>query len=138
MAYPDRAFFAHLEEWVKMQKKMLEVLDEAEKTLKDADRLDLIIASRTAFQHMIKTLKAFDQWLQDPLITSHMPREMLVEVREKIWKILRELLELDVKHTSEFKEYLEKLAKEGKLNPLLFARGVEEERPARPSAVTTM
>ncbi len=124
-------FFGNLEEWVKMQKSMLETMRKVDAMLKDADRLDLIVASRTAFQHIMRTIRAFDQWLQDPLIISHMPKEFLVEVRERIWKILEELLLLDIEHTSKVKEHLEKLMKEGKINPLLWSRPSEEERISR-------
>jgi len=124
-------FFGNLEEWVKMQKSMLETMRKVDAMLKNADRLDLIVASRTAFQHIMRTIRAFDQWLQDPLIISHMPKEFLVEVRERIWKILEELLLLDIEHTSKVKEHLEKLMKEGKINPLLWSRPSEEERISR-------
>ena len=124
-------FFGNLEEWVKMQKSMLETMRKVDARLKNADRLDLIVASRTAFQHIMRTIRAFDQWLQDPLIISHMPKEFLVEVRERIWKILEELLLLDIEHTSKVKEHLEKLMKEGKINPLLWSRPSEEERISR-------
>ena len=131
-------FLGHLEEWVKMQKRMLSALEEAEKQLKNGDRLSLVIASRTAFQHMIKTLKAFDQWLQDPLIVNHMPEEMLREVQEKAWDLLKKLLELDIKHTSEFKELMGKLVREGKISPLLWTSPSKEETPRRPSLSTTI
>lgn len=133
------SFLSHLEEWVRMQRKMLEALEQAEEQLKKGDRLSLVIASRTAFQHMIKTLKAFDQWLQDPLIVNHMPEDMLREVQEKSWELLRRLLELDIKHTSEFKDLISKLVREGKVSPLLWSTPSEEkEEPRRPSLSTTI
>ncbi len=121
------SFLGNLDEWVKMQKKMLETVKKVEEELKKSDRLDLIVATRTAFQHIMKTIKAFDQWLQDPIIISHMPREYLVEVQERVWRILEELLELDIEHTSKFKEHMEKLIREGKVNPLLWAKPSESE-----------
>ncbi len=121
------SFLGNLDEWVKMQKKMLETVKKVEEELKKSDRLDLIVATRTAFQHIMKTIKAFDQWLQDPVIISHMPREYLVEVQERVWRILEELLELDIEHTSKFKEHMEKLIREGKVNPLLWAKPSESE-----------
>ncbi len=121
------SFLGNLDEWVKMQKKMLETVKKVEEELKNSDRLDLIVATRTAFQHIMKTIKAFDQWLQDPIIISHMPREYLVEVQERVWRILEELLKLDIEHTSKFKEHMEKLIREGKVNPLLWAKPSESE-----------
>ncbi len=121
-------FLHNLEAWVKKQKEVLESFKKADERLKDADRLDLIVVTRTAFQHMIKTLSAFDQWLQEPFIISHMPKEMLVDVWETTKKLLYELLELDIRHTGGFKEYVEKLAKEGKLNPVLITGKTEARR----------
>lgn len=135
----SESFLGNLEEWVKMQKRMLETIRKVEEELKKSDRLDLIVATRTAFQHMMKTIKAFDQWLQDPIIIAHMPREYLVEVQEKVWKILEELLELDITHTSKFRDHMEKLIREGKVNPLLWSKPTEsEEEIARRRRIGTI
>ena len=125
----------NLEAWVKKQKEVLESFKKAEERLREADRLDLIVLSRAAFQHMIRTLSAFDQWLQEPFVVSHMPKEMLIDVWDTIRKILYELLELDIRHTSGFKVYVEKLAKEGKLNPILISA---KEEPRRISLSTSI
>ncbi len=124
----DHAFLRNLEEWVKTQKKVLETFRSYEKAVEEGDRLNLIVATRAAFQHMIRTIKAFDNWLQDPVIIAHLPREMLVEVWKVMIEVLEKLLEIDIKHTSEVRDLLEKLAREGKLNPLVAsARGQYEE-----------
>ena len=123
-----RAFTSTLDQWVEAQKLVLSSVLRVEGQLRDADRLELILASRMAFRHMIRTLEAFDRWLQDPFIVGHMPREMLEDVQRKAWDLLKQLLELDINHTSQFKEYFAKLAKEGRLNPLLAAQGGEERR----------
>ena len=125
-----RSFRANLERWVSTQKTFLDSLKNVETQLKTADRLELILAIRTVFNHMIRTIQAFDKWLQDPFIIGHMPREMLEEVQKKVWSMAKELLELDIEHTSQFRDYVEKLANEGKLNPLLYRGG--EERRERP------
>ncbi len=122
------ALLPNLDAWVKKQREVLESFRKAEERMKEADRLDLIVLSRAAFQHMIRTLSAFDQWLQEPFVVSHMPREMLVDVWETTKKLLYELLELDIRHTSGFKMYVEKLAKEGKLNPILISSKEETRR----------
>ena len=124
-----RYFEHNLQRWVQAQKVVLDSVTRIESELEHADRLDLIIAARVAFQHIIRTAQAFDKWLQDPFIIGHMPKEMLVEVQRKVWKILKELLELDIKHTSEFAEHVDRLAKEGKLNPILYSKGPEREGP---------
>lgn len=133
----EESFVSHLAEWVKLQKTLLETVKKLNDNIKKGDRLTLIIATRTAFQHMMRTIKAFDQWLQDPFIIEHMPRDMLEEVWNNIFDIMLKLLELDIKHTSQFKELILKLAKEGKLNPLLWPkerRGLEK----KPTLHTTM
>ncbi|AAY80174.1 hypothetical protein ATY89_02385 [Sulfolobus acidocaldarius] len=111
-----------------MQKNLLATLKELEKKYQNSssDRLDLILATRVAFQHILRTIKAFDQWLQDPQIIKHMPKEMLEDVMKTTWELLENLLELDIRHTSEFKDLVVKLSKEGKLDPLIWSRPVEE------------
>ena len=131
----DYAFLKQLEEWVKAQKKLLETFKETAGRVEQGDRLDIIVATRAAFQHMIRTIKAFDNWLQDPVIIAHVPREMLLEVWKVMYNVLSELLEIDIKHTSDVRRLLEELAKEGKLNPLVAtvkSGGEEEESPRRP------
>ncbi len=133
----DYGFLRNLDEWVRMQKKVLETFRKVEKDVEEGDRLQLILATRAAFQHMMRTIKAFDHWLQDPVIISHVTREMLVEVWQVMFKVLTELLEIDIKHTSEMRQLLEKLAREGKLNPLAAAvRSEEEEEHRRPPTLS--
>ncbi|AEB95949.1 MAG: DUF2153 domain-containing protein [Metallosphaera sp.] len=138
----EGSFISNLDEWIKMQKNLLATIKEMEKKEEGTleDRLDLILASRLAFQHMMRTLKAFDQWLQDPMIIKHMPKEMLEDVKKTSWLILQQLLELDVRHTSQAKELITKLGKEGKLDPLIWSRPPVEEQSnqARRGTFTTM
>ncbi|AWR99264.1 DUF2153 domain-containing protein [Metallosphaera hakonensis] len=138
----EGSFISNLDEWIKMQKNLLATIKDMEKKEEGAeeDRLDLILASRVAFQHMMRTLKAFDQWLQDPMIIKHMPREMLEDVKRTSWAILEQLLELDVRHTSQAKELITKLGKEGKLDPLIWSRPPVEEQTNQPrrGTFTTM
>ena len=134
----DYAFLKQLDEWVKMQKKVLETFRETKQRVDEGDRLELIVATRAAFQHMIRTIKAFDNWLQDPVIIAHVPREMLQEVWDVMYRVLEELLKIDIKHTSDVRDLLEKLAREGKINPLVAAaRSSEEEETGgrRPSTM---
>lgn len=117
-----KIFASNLSKWVEAQKEYLKSVEKIEKQMEEADRLELILATRAAFKHMIKTIEAFDKWLQDPFIVGHMPREMLVEVQKNVWEIMKHLLELDIRHTSEFRDYLVKLAEEGKLNPIFYTK----------------
>ena len=118
-----------------MQKNLLNTVKEMEKKYQagDVDRLDLILATRVAFQHIMRTIKAFDQWLQDPQIIRHMPKEMLEDVMKTTWSLLETLLELDIRHTSEFRDLVLKLSKEGKLDPLIWNRPLTEENQQQPN-----
>jgi len=133
----DYTFLKQLDEWVKMQRRVKETFKETKERVEQGDRLDLIVATRAAFQHMIRTIKAFDNWLQDPLIIAHVPREMLLEVWEVMYKVLQELLDIDIKHTSDVRKLLEELAKKGELNPLVAAvkQAGEEESTRRPTTM---
>lgn len=113
------AFTRSLERWVMLQRMVLENFKRMDSQVRSSDRLELIIHSRLAFNHMIKTLKAFDDWLQDPFISSNIPRDLLVDVWDTALKMMELLLELDIRHTSQVKNIIEEASREGKLNPLL-------------------
>lgn len=119
--------FPNLEAWIKRQLEIKESFKKAEEKYEELDRLELILLSRQAFQHMMRTIEAFDQWLKEPMVISHMPREMLIELWSKLRTIFYELLDLDIEHTSKFNEHIKKLAKEGKLNPILTIGKKEKE-----------
>ncbi|MCS7106951.1 MAG: DUF2153 domain-containing protein [Acidilobaceae archaeon] len=128
-------FSRSLEEWIAMQKVMLENFKNIDARVRNSDRLDIIIHTRLVFNHMMRTLKAFDDWLQDPFISSNIPRELLLEVWSTSLELAEELLKLDVKHTSEVRNIIEKAAREGQLSPMLAQlkdlgsqRGEEKER----------
>ncbi|MEM1761961.1 MAG: DUF2153 family protein, partial [Desulfurococcaceae archaeon] len=53
-------FYENLETWVKRQREVKKMFMKAEEKYKEADRLTLITLSRLAFQHMGKTIEAFD------------------------------------------------------------------------------
>ena len=125
-------FIRSMSEWVEEQKVLLKLAKKAE--FKDADRLTLMLAARTACNHIMRTIKGFDNWLQNPAIVSVMPEEMLREVQSKLWDIMLRLIEFDVKHTSEFVEYVSK--KGGEEIPRLLMRTerkvrAREELPPR-------
>ncbi len=132
-------FVNSLERWVRMQEKVLETFRSSKDLVEKGDRLELIQATRIAFNHMIRTLKAFDQWLQDPFIVTHIPREKLLEVWKTTFEILEELLELDIKHTSEVMNLIYEASRSGKLNPItskLREAALGEERPPRGSTLS--
>jgi len=130
------SYFPNLEAWVKRQEEVKESFMKAEENYENADRLELILLSRQAFQHMMRTIEAFDQWLKEPMVISHMPREMLVDLWSKLRVVFYALLDLDIEHTSKFNEHIKKLAQEGKINPILTIgkKEIETRRfPTTPS-----
>ena len=125
------SFYENLETWVKRQKETKELFMRAEKSYQEADRLTLITLSRLAFQHMERTIEAFDNWLKDPMITTHMPRELLVELWTQLRDIFYKLIDLDIEHTTKFAEHLKNLENQNEVNPLFALRLQREEREYR-------
>jgi hypothetical protein len=122
-------FFVNIHDWVEKQKKLLELIKQSLENLKDADRLTLLTASRTACYHISRTIKGFDNWLNNPAITTVMPKEMLKEIQEKLWDIMMKIIEFDIKHTSQFLDYITK-EKITTIPSLLIPK--EEERTPTP------
>lgn len=120
------AFIRSMQEWVEEQKKILDVAKKNLESFKNADRLTLLIASRTACQHISRTIKGFENWLQNPAIISLMPQDMLKEIHEKIWKLMIELVEFDAKHTNEFLLFVKN--QEKITIPSLLLKEEKEER----------
>jgi hypothetical protein len=125
------SFYENLEAWVKRQKETKELFMKAEKNYQEADRLTLITLSRLAFQHIERTIEAFDNWLKDPMITTHMPRELLVELWTQLRDIFYKLIDLDIEHTTKFAEHLKNLEDQNGVNPLFTLRLQREEREYR-------
>jgi|ECHnycMinimDraft_1075156.scaffolds.fasta_scaffold00029_25 hypothetical protein len=124
----SQAFIRSMQEWVTEQKKVLELARKNMDSFKNADRLTLLIASRTACQHISRTIKGFENWLQNPAIITVMPKEMLQEIHEKIWKIMIELIEFDAKHTGDFLEFLKDKEKVD-VSSLLIREEKEDRTP---------
>ncbi|MEM4928847.1 MAG: DUF2153 family protein [Acidilobaceae archaeon] len=109
-----------MERWVSYQKYMLESFKQVDSKIESADRLHMIIHTRAAFNHLIRTLKAFDDWMQDPLIASVLTKEQLLEVWKTTMQVLELLLKLDMTHTTEVRNTIEKYHADNKLSPVLF------------------
>jgi len=129
------SFYENLELWIKKQQEVKNLFGRAEENYENADRLTLITLSRLAFHQIERTIEAFDNWLKDPMITVHMPREILVELWSRLRKILYELIDIDIEHTTKFAEHLKNLENKGLINPLFTARltSEEERKPRRPT-----
>jgi len=128
MHTPEAAFLKSLMDWVEAQKKILNAFKEADKELENADRLMQVLASRNACFHIARTIKGFESWLQNPLVIGLMPKEMADEVRRKLWDLMKEVMEFDIKHTSDFTNLLKKMSDEGKLPRVLFEKREEARR----------
>ncbi|MEM1550205.1 MAG: DUF2153 family protein [Candidatus Methanomethylicia archaeon] len=118
----------NIESWVNSQKRFLEYVKKSESELEAADRLSLIIAARAACSQIARTIKGFDAWLQNPLIIGLMPLEMVKEVQEKLWSIMKIITEFDIQHTEKYGEYLKKVIEQGKIIPPLPLEE-EEQQP---------
>ncbi|MCE4608036.1 MAG: DUF2153 domain-containing protein [Caldisphaeraceae archaeon] len=131
-------FLKNLDRWIGMQESVLESFTKNYSRVRESDRLDIIVHTRIAFNHIIRTLKAFDDWLQDPFITTNAPKESLVKVWDQTVNILQEILKMDIGHTSQMRDTLEKLSKEGKLNPIIirFREGPESRNEGRGTTIT--
>jgi len=112
-------FTASLERWVAIQKKLLDIVEENKDKVEEMDRLGLILSIRTLFQNMMRTIKAFDTWLQDPFITSQVPREYLLHVWRETYKSFRIMVELDIKHTSDMASLIRENLSKGRVDPLV-------------------
>ncbi|MEM1761820.1 MAG: DUF2153 family protein, partial [Desulfurococcaceae archaeon] len=72
-----------------------------------------------------------DSWLKDPMITTHMPRELLIELWDSLREIFYKLIDLDIEHTSKFAEHLKNLEETNAINPLFTIRPSREEKEGR-------
>jgi len=117
---------SRLERWVEIQKAVLETIREAASRTGEMDRLELLVHTRLVFQHLMRTIKAFDEWLQDPSIILLIPRDEMERVFREAVRAFEILVELDISHTSLVKELLEEAAREGKI-PIIAPRERDEE-----------
>ncbi|MEM4551109.1 MAG: DUF2153 family protein [Sulfolobales archaeon] len=122
-----------LSEWIEMQKATIETFKEINSTISEADRLTLVLLIRKAFDHILKTIREFDKWLENPLVLSYIDKEMLQEVWSAVFRLLIELLELDIKHTASVRDNAIKMLKSGKIPPIImeFRRVRAEEEESR-------
>lgn len=122
MSYEDvktQAIRAHiaglisrLENWVRDQKRFMSELEKFGEHINQQDRLALLLSAQAMLYYIERTLKDFESWLSNPLITSIMPVEILKELEERLRKIAIEFIKLDIEHTSKYTEMLRKLEHE--------------------------
>ncbi|MGC8566326.1 MAG: DUF2153 family protein [Caldisphaera sp.] len=132
-------FLKNLDRWITMQQAVLDSFKESYPKVRDSDRLDIIIHTRIAFNHIIRTLKAFDDWLQDPFITTNAPKDLLIQVWDQTINVLQEILKMDIGHTTQMRKTIDELSKEGRLNPIVVRfRDINEERREEGRGATTI
>ncbi len=117
-----------LRRWIDMQKGMIEFIEELRERLDSMDRLEALVYSRLLFQHLEKTVHAFDEWLQDPLIATIIPEQEMKRVLSTLLEAARAILELDVTHTERVRTLLEEASAQGEHPLLRRSRGRLEGR----------
>jgi len=102
-----------LEKWVADQKRFVTELERYGEYISGSeDRLSLLYSAQAMLMYIERTLKDFESWLNNPVITSIMPTELLKELEERLRKIVIEFVKLDIDHTSKYTELLKKLSSE--------------------------
>ncbi len=123
-----------IERNLEAQKEMKKILEESLRSIDKGDRLSLLLSAQLACMYIEQNLYELEKWLQSSQIMSLMPKELLKKFSEEILKIAEELIEFDIKHTSEYRDYMYKLLREDKLPKIFltsFTRPGEERREER-------
>lgn len=122
-----------LERSLETQRELKRALEEGFKSVDKTDRLSLLLSAQLACMYIEQNLYELEKWLQSSQVMSLMPRDLLKRFSEEILKIAEELIEFDIKHTSEYRNYMYKLLRENKL-PKIFMTTIprgEERREER-------
>ncbi len=115
---------------MEMQRATLEFLETLKSRLDEMDRLEMVVYARLIFQHLEKTVKAFDEWLQDPFIATIIPKEEMARVLAETIEAAERILKLDITHTDYVRGLVEQAASQG-THPLLRMRQEEKVREGR-------
>ncbi len=92
------------------QKKLLDDLDKYGEYAASQDRFALLLSAQAMLFYIERTVKDFESWLSNPLITSVMTTDMLKELEEKLRQIAVSFIKVDVDHTGgEYMELLKKM-----------------------------
>ncbi len=102
-----------LERWVSDQKRFINELEKfGQYIASNEDRLSLLYSAQAMLMYIERTLKDFETWLNNPIITSIMPIDLLRELEERLRKIVIDFVKLDIDHTSKYTELLRKISNE--------------------------
>jgi hypothetical protein len=88
--------------------------------MKVADRLELLYSAQAMLGYIARVLKDFESWLSNPVVTSVMPEDMLRRLEAMLRDVAIKFIQVDIAHTSEYKDLLTKFAKEGKVPSVLM------------------
>jgi hypothetical protein len=109
-----------LEQWVKEQQRQIRELETHGDAMKVADRLELLYSAQAMLGYIARVLKDFESWLSNPVVTSVMPEDMLRRLETMLREVAIKFIQVDVAHTSEYRDLLTKFAKEGKVPSVLM------------------
>ncbi len=109
-----------LEQWVKEQQRQIRELESHGDAMKVADRLELLYSAQAMLGYIARVLKDFESWLSNPVVTSVMPEDMLRRLEAMLRDVAIKFIQVDIAHTSEYKDLLTKFAKEGKVPSVLM------------------
>jgi hypothetical protein len=118
-----------LEQWVKEQQRIVNDLETHGKVMEVADRLTLLYSAQAMLNYIGRVLKDFESWLNNPLVTAIMPLDMLRRLESMLREVAVKFIQVDIDHTSEYRDLLAKYAKEGKVPEVvtlyIMQRGVQ-------------
>lgn len=98
-----------LENWVRDQRRFMDELQKYGDYIANQDRLSLLLSAQAMLYYIERTLKDFESWLNNPMITSIMPEDMLKELEKRLRDIAIEFVKLDIDHTSKYVDILKKI-----------------------------
>ncbi|MGC9118120.1 MAG: DUF2153 family protein [Thermoproteus sp.] len=104
-----------LEQWVKEQRRIVNDLEAHGKVMEAADRLTLLYSAQAMLGYIGRVLKDFESWLNNPLVTAIMPLDMLRRLEGMLREVAVKFIQVDIDHTSEYRDLLAKYAKEGRV-----------------------
>ena len=109
-----------LDQWVKEQQRQVRELESHGDAMKVADRLELLYSAQAMLGYIARVLKDFESWLSNPVVTAVMPEDMLRRLEAMLREVAIKFIQVDIAHTTEYRDLLPKFAKEGKVPSVLM------------------
>jgi hypothetical protein len=120
-----------LDQWVKEQQRQVRELESHGDAMKVADRLELLYSAQVMLGYIARVLKDFESWLSNPVVTAVMPEDMLRRLEAMLREVAIKFIQVDITHTTEYRDLLAKFAREGKVPSVLML--YIHQRPHTPS-----